>query len=101
MNPPFGGRNGIAPWMNKIAMHGDGIDLTPDRTSAEWWQNAAKKANCILFINGKVKFIKPDGTTGDQPSNGTTLFGYGENAELYLRIARDNGLGQLFIKPII
>jgi hypothetical protein len=34
MNPPFGGRNGITPWLDKFFTHGDGIALTPDRTSA-------------------------------------------------------------------
>lgn len=33
MNPPFGGRNGIVPWLDKIYDHGNGIALTPDRTS--------------------------------------------------------------------
>lgn len=93
MNPPFGKRNGITPWLNKINLHGNGIALTPDRTSCPWWQLAAKQADSTLFINGKVKFIKPDGTTGDQPSNGTTLFAYGIRATLALKSAERNGLG--------
>src|SRR5690554_3391996 len=40
MNPPFGGRNGIVPWLEKFIIHGNGVALTPDRTSAEWWQYA-------------------------------------------------------------
>lgn len=60
MNPPFGGRNGIQDWLNKLAIHGDGIALTPDRTSAPWWQEAAKKCDALLFVAGKIKFIKPE-----------------------------------------
>jgi hypothetical protein len=56
MNPPFGGRNGIVPWLDKFFAHGHGIALTPDRTSATWWQDAARKADATLFIHGKVKF---------------------------------------------
>lgn len=95
MNPPFGGRNGIRPWLEKIADHGDGIALTPDRTSAPWWQYAATHPNCraILFIAGKVKFIRPDGSAGESPSTGTTLFGFGLMASRVLNTASKNGLG--------
>lgn len=93
MNPPFGGRNGIIPWLDKIFLHGDGISLTPDRTSSPWWQDAAKKSDAILFINGKVKFIKPDGSIGKQPSNGTTLFAIGDIGVDALKRAEDNKLG--------
>lgn len=34
MNPPFGGRGGLAPWLDRFIAHGDGIALVPDRTSA-------------------------------------------------------------------
>lgn len=98
MNPPFGGRNGIIPWLNKIYTHGNGIALTPDRTSAPWWQKAAKQADAILFINGKVKFINEKGETGDQPANGTCLFAYGYKAKKALIQAEVNGLGILMIK---
>src|SRR5215216_7423591 len=77
MNPPFGGRNGIAPWLDKFFEHGNGVALTPDRTSAPWWQEAAGKAGAVLFIAGKVKFERPDGSVGKSPSNGTTLFASG------------------------
>lgn len=100
MNPPFGGRNGLVPWLEKIYHHGNGIALTPDRTSAGWWQNAAKQADVILFVNGKIKFIKPNGKPGKQPSNGTTLFGYGPLACTHLRRAEQNGLGVLMGKNI-
>lgn len=92
MNPPFGGRNGIAPWLDKIAAHGNGIALTPDRTSAPWWQKAAEQADAVLFIAGKVKFIKPDGSTGDSPSTGTTLFGYGIRGRILLRLSKSLGI---------
>src|ERR1700744_2510086 len=36
MNPPFGGRNGLEPWLEKFISHGNGVALVPDRTSAPW-----------------------------------------------------------------
>jgi hypothetical protein len=47
MNPPFGPRNGIVPWLEKFFAHGNGIALVPDRTSAPWWQRFAPKAAVI------------------------------------------------------
>lgn len=77
MNPPFGGRNGITPWLKKFFRHGDGIALTPDRTSAPWFQEYAPKADALLFLP-KVKFERPDGSLGKSPSNGTCLMAAGE-----------------------
>lgn len=96
-NPPFGGRNSIASWLDCMHVHGNGIALTPDRTSAPWWQKAASQSGFVLFISGKVKFIKPDGTIGHSPSNGTTLFGYGDQALHALKNAHKNKLGNLMI----
>lgn len=93
MNPPFGGRNGLTPWLDKFFAHGNGIALTPDRTSAPWWQDAAMKADAVLFIGGKVKFERPDGSIGKSPSNGTTLFAAGLFAVSALQTAAQNGLG--------
>lgn len=95
MNPPFGGRNGIKPWLDKFFAHGNGIALTPDRTSAPWWQDAAKKADAVLFIAGKVKFERPDGSIGKSPSNGTTLFAIGQRGVEALENAQRNSLGFL------
>src|SRR5690606_22396211 len=93
MNPPFEGRNGLSPWLDKFFSHGNGIALTPDRTSAPWWQEAARRADATLFIDGKVKFIRPDGNEGKSPSNGTTLFAAGGFGVSALRNAARNGLG--------
>lgn len=95
MNPPFGGRNGLTPWLDKFFAHGNGIALTPDRTSAPWWQDAAQKADAVLFIAGKVKFERPDGSIGVSPSNGTTLFAVGERGCAALKRAAAVALGLL------
>ncbi len=92
MNPPFGGRNGIVPWLDKFFEHGNGIALTPDRTSAPWWQDAAQKADAILFIRGKVKFERPDGTIGNSPADGVTLFAVGECGVMALTRAAKLGV---------
>jgi len=95
MNPPFGGRNGLKPWLDRFIEHGNGIALTPDRTSAPWWQEAAPRMDAVLFVSGKLKFHRPDGSTGDSPSNGTTLFGLGSRAIEAIERAQQRGLGYL------
>lgn len=77
MNPPFGGRNGIEPWLEKFFDHRNGIALTPDRTSAPWFRNWAPKADRLLFLP-KVRFIRPDGTEGKSPSVGSALWALGK-----------------------
>jgi hypothetical protein len=98
MNPPFGGRNGLVPWLDKFAEHGNGIALVPDRTSAPWWQDLADWAEQIFFINGKVRFIRPDGTQGKSPSVGTTLLALGEKGVSALESAERAGLGARFVR---
>lgn len=93
MNPPFGGRNGLVPWLEKFFAHGDGIALTPDRTSAPWWQQFAPRADLILFTAGKIKFICPDGKPGKSPADGTSLMAAGPRAVKALRLAVSAGLG--------
>ena len=95
MNPPFGGRNGLVPWLDKFFAHGNGVALTPDRTSAPWWQAAARRSNAVLFIDGKVKFERPDGSAGKQPGTGTTLFAVGRSGLEALDTAARDGLGWL------
>jgi hypothetical protein len=98
LNPPFEGRNDKKLWLEKMAFHGNGIVLTPDRSSTDWWQDAAKKSNALLMVRKKIQFIRPDGSLGLSPSNGTTLFAYGDQAVFSLRRAEKNNLGITLIK---
>jgi len=94
MNPPFGGRNGITPWLTKFFRHGNGIALTPDRTSAPWFQDHAPLADAILFTR-KIRFIRPNGSEGKSPSCGTALWASGQQAVEALTRAQDKGFGFL------
>ena len=88
MNPPFGGRNGLVPWLNRFIQHGNGIALTPDRTSAPWWQDANRRADATLFIAGKVKFERPDGSVGKSP-------GFGPSSVSFALAERSACMGRL------
>lgn len=93
MNAPFGGRNSLAPWLDRFIGHGNGIALVPDRTSAPWWQQAAPRMDAILFVSPKIRFIGKDGLPGRSPAQGTALFGLGGRALFALLSAARNGLG--------
>lgn len=97
MNPPFGGRNGLEPWLEKFFDHGNGIALTPDRTSAPWFQQSWSFAHHVMFMP-KVPFFRADRSRGNSPSNGTALWAVGKRASLALRRAEIKGLG-IIAKP--
>lgn len=99
MNPPFGGRNGIEPWLTRFFEHGDGIALTPDRTSAPWFWSAWARADLALFTR-KIRFLRPDGSEGVSPSNGTALMAVGERGCAALRRAAANGFG-ILAEPLV
>lgn len=77
MNPPFGGRNGLLPWLRRFVVHGDGIALVPDRTSAPWWQWFAPRTGLLLHVAPKLKFIDVNGEAQRSPPQGTTLCAIG------------------------
>ncbi len=95
MNPPFGPRNGLVPWLEKFFSHSNGVALVPDRTSAPWWQHAAPQADLWLFVSPKLKFIGSDGQPGESPAQGTCLFASGPRGVTALRKANTAGLGVL------
>src|ERR1700748_1958404 len=80
MNPPFGGRNGHVPWLQKFLAHGNGIAIVRAYTSSAWFHEHAVKAHSMLFPRGKTKFVRPDGSIGKAPGHGVVLLGMGERA---------------------
>ncbi len=98
MNPPFGGINGIAPWLAKFFEHGNGIALTPDRVSAGWFHDAWPCADAILFTR-KTPFLLPDGQRGGSPAFGNALWAVGTKGVAALRRAQGSGFGLLVEQP--
>ena len=90
MNPPYGGRNGHVPWLQKFLSHGSGIAVVRAYTSSAWFHEYATKAHVMLFPRGKTKFIRPDGSIGKAPGHGVVLLGMGDKATAALE---RSGLG--------
>jgi len=96
MNPPFGKRMGLVPWLEKFFAHGNGVALVPNR-SGPWWHAYAPRADLTLQVAEKIKFLKPDGTEGKQPGTGTTLLALGPQGAHALHNAARAGLGSLWL----
>lgn len=90
MNPPFGGRNGQVPWLEKFIRHGNGIAIVAARTSSKWFQDLIPKCDAVLFPRGKTKFIRPDGSVGKSPGSGIVILAMGEKCKKALE---ESGIG--------
>jgi hypothetical protein len=90
MNPPFGGRFGHVPWLDKFLKHCDGIAIVRAYTSSSWWHDHMYRAEAILFPRGKTKFVRPDGRIGRAPGHGIVLVAMGDKCRESLR---NSGLG--------
>lgn len=98
MNPPYGGRNALLPWVQKFLSHGNGLALLPDRTSAPWFAPIGEQADAVLFVSKKIKFERQDGSIGGSPGNGSVIVASGRRAEWALM--RASGVLGWAMKPI-
>lgn len=77
MNPPFGRRNGVVPWLRKFIENDNGIGLCRAYTSAAWFQDYVSQMDLLFFPYGKTQFVRPDGSRGKSPGSGVVLFAKG------------------------
>ncbi len=99
MNPPFGGRNALGPWLERFVRHGNGVCLVPDRTSAPWYQTWMPRMDLKFEVAKKIKFIGANGKPGASPAQGTTLGAIGVRGVEALYRAERNGLGTVWQRP--
>ena len=90
MNPPFGGRNGHLPWLDKWIVNDNGIAVVRAYTSSKWFHDYIYQVDSMLFPKGKTKFVRPDGNVGKSPGHGIILLGLGWKAN---QVLMDCGLG--------
>jgi len=84
MNPPYGKL--LDPFLHRLANHGDGIALVFARTETRtFFRNVWGRANAILFLKGRVKFYRPDGTQGASSGSPSCLIAYGYHNYRMLR----------------
>lgn len=79
LNPPYGNQTGL--WLNKLAVHGNGIALTFARTETDmFFKEIWEKGDGILFLRGRLHFHYPDGSRAKANAGAPScLIGYGMN----------------------
>lgn len=86
LNPPYKNPD-IRLFMHKMAEHGNGIALVFNRCDSSWFQDyVLGRADAIMFLRKRIRFLRPDGTQGDSPGAGSILIAYGgQNVESLAR----------------
>lgn len=63
LNPPYGPKQSIAPWMRRLAEHGRGTALIFARTETQLFHETVwDAATALMFLKGRLTFHRPDGT---------------------------------------
>lgn len=75
MNPPYG--SAAAQWAEKFAKHGNGVALTFARPDTDWFQKYVLRADALLWLAGRLRFISGRGQKEGGAGAGSVLFAYG------------------------
>jgi hypothetical protein len=93
LNPPYG--QALATWLNRLALHGNGIALVFARTDTMAFHHAVWPfASRLLFLRGRLTFHYPDGSLpklGHNSGGPSVLIAYGDEAARRLDAATDLG----------
>jgi hypothetical protein len=79
LNPPYGSE--LRRWIKRLADRGNGIALVPARTEVEswFWPFIWEAATSVLFIRGRLYFLRPDGRKAGNAGHGSVLVAYGRD----------------------
>ncbi len=84
MNPPYS-RELLRKFCERMAKHGNGIALLVNRQDNLLWQEIIfPTATSMIFMRHRIKFIRPDGTSGS-PFFGSCLVAWGHECDQRLR----------------
>lgn len=95
LNPPYS-RPLLELFVDKMAIHNNGIALLFNRCDCKMFQDVIfKKATAIMFIRGRVKFYRADGSQSGTPGCGSVLVAFGEeNAD----ILKNSGIAGKYLR---
>ena len=84
LNPPYGA--GTKKWLYKMHQHRNGVALLFARTDCGWFHDYCAKADAILFLRGRVRFVDGfNATKGNGPGSGSMLIAWGKESVLALQ----------------
>ena len=76
LNPPYGRET--SDWLKRMHEHRNGIALVFARTDCKWYHNYVVKADGLLFLKGRIKFVDGLGVTkGSGAGSGSMLISWG------------------------
>ena len=79
LNPPYS-RPLVERFIEKMVDNNNGIALLFSRCDSKMFQDLIfPNATALLFIRGRVKFYRPDGTQGGSSGCGSVLVSFGSN----------------------
>lgn len=79
LNPPYSAPL-LHQFLLKMGEHNYGIALLFSKVGTKWFHDIVfANASAIKILYERIQFIKPDGSRGKQPRNGSILVSYGEN----------------------
>ena len=86
LNPPYD-QPLISHFVKKMAQHGNGIALLYNRCDNKLFRDVVfPTMDSIFFINGRIRFFRPDGTIGGSPGCGSILVAWGQqNTEFIMK----------------
>jgi hypothetical protein len=78
LNPPYG--KNTSEWLHRMHNHRNGISLVFARTDCAWFHDYVAKADAILFLRGRVKFIDGLNKAGKSGAGcGSMLISWGKS----------------------
>jgi hypothetical protein len=94
-NPPYG--RYIDRWLERMIEHSNGIALVFARTDTKAMQNALKACDAVLFVSGRIRFLRENGVASRTTSGGaggapSMLLAYGPLAVKRLGRSRIPGV---------
>ena len=90
LNPPYGKQT--PNWLAKMHEHRNGVALVFARTDCRWFHDYCAKADAILFLAGRVRFVDGLGATcGNGAGCGSMLVAWGATAVSALQGMADCG----------
>ena len=90
LNPPYG--TNTPKWLEKMHRHRNGVALVFARTDCNWFHDYVMKADAILFITQRVRFVDGLGkTSGNGAGSGSMLIAWGDENVKALERMRDKG----------
>lgn len=94
LNPPYS-RVLLEQFVKKMAGHGNGIALLVNLQDNVLWQEVIfPTASSMIFMRHRVKFLRPDGTSGT-PFFGSCLVAWGAEND---RVLRQSGIEGKYVR---